>query len=127
MTATAAVLLAALLAGHFVGDFTPLATARMQEAKAAGGPLGPILEHAAIHALITAALVALVVRPPAGTVALAGAIQLATHFLLDAGRGRASRLYPGLSDPARQAFWTALGADQLVHALVLVWIAALVT
>lgn len=126
MSETAGILLAALLFGHFLGDFTPLATARMQEAKAAGGPLGPILEHAAIHALITAAIVALLAQPPAGTVALAGGIQLATHFLLDAGRGRASRLYPVLSDSRRQAFWTALGADQLAHALVLVWITALV-
>lgn len=126
MTESAGVLLAALLTGHFLGDFTPLATARMQEAKAAGGPLGPILEHATIHALITAALVALVARPAAATVALAGGIQLVTHFLLDAGRGRASRFYPALSDPGRQLFWTALGADQLAHALVLVWITALV-
>lgn len=127
MTGTAGILLAALLVGHFLGDFTPLATARMQVAKAAGGPLGPILEHAAIHALITAAVVALFARPPAEAVALAGGIQLVTHFLLDAGRGRASRLYPALTDSTRQAFWTALGADQLAHALVLVWIAALVT
>jgi hypothetical protein len=127
VTALAGVLLAALLVGHFLGDFTPLATARMQEAKAAGGPLGPILEHAAIHALITAAIVALIARPDAGVVALAGGIQLATHFVLDAGRGRASRLYPALSDAGRQAFWTALGADQLAHGLVLVWITTLVT
>lgn len=126
MSVIAGILLAALLLGHFLGDFTPLATARMQEAKGAGGPAGPILEHAAIHALLTAAIVAIVARPEAGVVALAGGVQLATHFALDAGRGRLSRKFPALSDPRGQAFWTALGADQLAHALVLVWITALV-
>ncbi len=127
MTADATLLLCALLFGHFVGDYTPLATARMQEAKATGGPLGPIAEHAAIHALITSALVALIAQPDVRLVALAGGIQFVTHLALDWGRGKLSALRPAFGDPGRQRFWTALGADQLAHALVLVWITALVT
>ena len=60
MTAQTMVLLAFLFVGHFLGDFTPLASARMQEAKLSGTPLGPIALHALVHAvLVGIALLAL--------------------------------------------------------------------
>ena len=52
MSVTAAVLLAALLLGHNLGDFTPLATPRMLGAKSEGRPIGPIAAHAAVHGLL---------------------------------------------------------------------------
>jgi hypothetical protein len=44
----------------FLGDFTPLSTASMLRAKAAGAPLGPIGAHAAVHSGLVAIAVALV-------------------------------------------------------------------
>jgi hypothetical protein len=127
MTGQATWLLAGLLFGHFLGDFTPLSTARMQAAKAAGGPLGPILAHAAVHGLLAGAVVATLARPALATVAGLAAFELVTHFLLDAGRARLSARVATLADPSRRPFWTLLGLDQLAHGLVLVTIAAWVT
>lgn len=122
MTTQAAVLLAVLLVGHFLGDFTSLATARMQEAKANGGPMLLIAAHAAVHALLTGLAVALVVRPEPSVIALATGLQFLTHWALDAFRARLGLRVPELRDPGKNIYWTALGLDQLVHGLVLVFI-----
>jgi hypothetical protein len=127
MSAQATSLLAGLLFGHFLGDFTPLSTARMQAAKAAGGPLGPILAHAAVHGLLVALVVTTLIRPAPAAVAGLAAFELATHFLLDAGRAKLAARFAALADPARRPFWTLLGLDQLAHGLVLVTIVAWVT
>jgi hypothetical protein len=126
MSGEALALLSCLLIGHFLGDFTPLATARMQEAKASGGPQLPIIAHAGVHAAFTGIAVLLVARPTLDLLAIAVAIQFASHWALDAFRARVGLQAPALSDPSNNAFWTALGLDQLVHALVLLGIASLV-
>lgn len=125
MTADAVALLLGLLAGHYLGDFTPLASERVQKAKASGGPLAPIAGHAAIHGLLTGAAAASIVRPGLGALALAAGAQFVTHFLIDAGRARLTARVEALRDPERQLFWSVLGADQLAHGAVLVGIAAL--
>ena len=125
MTAQAAVLLVLLFTGHFLGDFTPLATARMQEAKIAGTPLGPIALHALIHAALVGLVAFAIVRPDPTLLAAACAIEFWTHFGLDWFRGRLGAGRPKLTDPSTQAFWTAMGLDQLAHALVLIGITAL--
>jgi hypothetical protein len=118
--------MAALLVAHFLGDFTPLATARMQEAKAVGRPLGPITAHSFIHAVLVAIAVGLAARPGWQMVGAAAAIEFWTHLAIDWTRGRMGAAIPALSDSGDQQFWTALGLDQLAHGLVLVWIAWLV-
>ena len=118
-------LMAALLFAHFLGDFTPLATDRMQEAKANGGPLTLIAAHAAVHgALVVIAIVALA-RPGWALVASVAGLELASHFAIDAFRARLGRRAPVLNDPREAVFWYALGLDQLAHGLVLVGLAAL--
>lgn len=119
MSTQAAVLLALLLVGHFLGDFTPLATARMQEAKTSGGPMRLIAAHAALHAVLTGVAVALVVRPEPSVLALVVALQFVTHWGLDAFRARLGVRVPALADPGKNVYWTALGLDQLAHGLVL--------
>ena len=119
MSTQAAVLLALLLVGHFLCDFTPLATARMQEAKANGGPMRVIATHAALHAVLTGVAVALVVRPEPSVLALVVALQFVTHWGLDAFRARLGVRVPALADPDKNVYWTALGLDQLAHGLVL--------
>lgn len=126
MSEQAVVLLALLFVAHFLGDFTPLATSRMQEAKMAGTPLGPIALHALIHAVLVGVVVIGVVRPAPMLVLAAVAVEFWTHLGLDWFRGRLGARRPALTDPGGQAFWTVLGLDQLVHALVLVGIGLLV-
>lgn len=126
MTSQGISLLAFLFAAHCLGDFTPLATRRMLEAKAVGKPLGPIASHAAVHAGLVGLVVALVVRPGPGLIGMAALVEFGAHLAIDWVRGRLGGQWPTLSDPSAQAYWTALGLDQLAHALVLIGIAALV-
>jgi hypothetical protein len=119
-------LLAFLFSAHFLGDFTPLATRGMLDAKAVGKPLGPIASHAAVHAVLVGLAVALVVRPGPGLIGMAALVEFGAHLAIDWVRGRLGGHWPTLSDPAAQAYWTALGLDQLAHAFVLIGIAALV-
>jgi hypothetical protein len=126
MSSQAAALLAFLFVGHFLGDFTPLASARMQEAKLSGKPLGPIALHALVHALLVGIATVAIARPLPMIALGAVAIEFWTHLGLDWFRGRISVRRPALRDPGQPVFWTALGLDQLAHALVLVGIAVLV-
>lgn len=126
MSTQALVLLAALLVGHFLGDFTPLATARMLEAKANGGPMRLVAAHAAVHAVLTGLAVSLVVGLEPSVLALVVGLQFVTHGALDAVRSRLGVAFPSLGDPTHNVYWTALGLDQLAHGLVLVAITAVV-
>lgn len=125
MTSRAVVLLLGLLLGHYLGDFTPLASERMQAAKAEGGPLGPIAGHAAVHGLLTGVIAASIVQPGWELLALAAGVEFASHFLIDSARARVTARVEALRDTERQLFWSVLGADQLFHGAVLVGIAAL--
>lgn len=126
MTTDALTLLLALLVAHALGDFTPLATERIRQAKAAGRPLGPIAEHAAIHGLLVGLAVLIVVGPSLSILALAAGLELVTHFAIDLTRARLGIRLPVLADMRSNPFWWALGVDQLLHGMVLVWIAYLV-
>jgi hypothetical protein len=125
MTIQAFWLLAGLLAVHSIGDFSPLATARMLEAKSNGGPLSQIAVHALVHTILVTIIIVVVAGAALPLIAIAAAIEFTTHFALDAGRSRLGQRYPALNDVRRNAFWYALGVDQLGHALVLVGLAAL--
>ena len=52
-------------------------------------------------------------------------VEFWTHLGLDWVKGKMSVRRPALGDPGQPIFWTALGIDQLAHALVLVGIAFL--
>lgn len=126
MTATAAWLLVCLLVAHDLGDFTPLATERIREAKARGRPLRLIGMHAAIHAVLVALAVMMVVRPSLALLALAAGLELLTHFVIDVAKARVGVRVPSLGDMRTNPFWWLLGVDQLLHLLVLVGIAFII-
>lgn len=126
MTQQAIWLLAGLLAAHCAGDFSPLATARMLEAKANGGPLLSIAGHAAVHTLLVGLVLVLLAGPALTALAIAAGLVFVTHFALDAGRALLGRRFRVLNDTRERAFWYALGLDQLGHGLVLVGVAALI-
>lgn len=118
-------LLVSLFIAHFLGDFTPLSTRRMQEAKATGRPVGPIAAHAGVHAALLAVAVTLSAWPGVVLLAVVVGLEFATHLAIDWMKGRFSAGHPAVSNPQYQAFWTVLGVDQLAHYLVLIWIASI--
>ncbi len=127
MSSEAILLLSLLLVAHTLGDFTPLATRGMREAKAGIGPAWPIALHAVVHGILVLGAVA-VVRPFSWRLlAGAAAIEYATHLLIDFAKMRLVVRYRILQNPAGGPFWYLFGVDQLSHALVLLGIAALVT
>lgn len=122
MTLEAAGLLTALMLAHFLGDFSILANARIIESKATGGPVLTIALHAAIHGLLTApVLFAFSGSPNASLVATSGIV--VTHFAIDLVRSRLGLRFPALTDVTRKPYWTALGFDQFLHGLILIWAA----
>ena len=125
MTGQTVVLLCAFLVAHFLGDFTPLATRRMQEAKVRGDPL-PIAAHAGVHTVLVTVAALLIAAPNWQLTASAAALVFATHFALDYLRPALARRFPALGDPGQNAFWYSLGLDQLGHGLVLILVAALI-
>jgi len=126
MTGVATWLLVSLFVAHFLGDFTPLSTKRMQEAKAVGKPVGPIAAHAGVHGILVGAAVTVVSWPGASLLLAAVAVEFVTHLAIDWSRGRMGGRHPELASPQAQPFWTALGLDQLLHYLVLLGITLLV-
>lgn len=126
MSETGVLLLVALFVAHDLGDFTPLATARIRRAKAEGGPMGSIALHAGVHAVLVGLAVFAVVRPSASILGLAVGTEFATHFAIDAVRARIGVRIPALTNWNSNPFWWALGLDQLLHGLVLIGIAFLV-
>lgn len=125
MSGEAASLLLGLLLAHYLGDFTPLASERVQRAKATGGPLLPIVGHAAVHGLLTGVAAGLIVRPGWTWLAGAAGIVFLSHLLIDVGRSQLTARISALRSPDRQLFWVAMGADQLAHVAILVGLTAL--
>ena len=114
-----------LLVAHFLGDFTPLATRQMQEAKTGARSPGPIAAHAAVHALLVVGAVA-AVRPAWAPLLAAAGLEFLSHAVIDFAKMRVAVGRPALLDPEGAPFWYLFGVDQLGHGLVLVGIAALV-
>jgi hypothetical protein len=126
MTGQATLLLCGLFLAHYVGDFTPLVSRRMLEAKAAADPLWPIAVHAGVHTALVAAVIVLVAFPAWPLLLLGCALEFITHFVIDTSRAKLGRRYPVLNDPGRARFWHFLGIDQFLHAIVLILLAAIV-
>jgi hypothetical protein len=126
MTGQATLLLCGLFLAHYLGDFTLLVTRRMLEAKAAADPIWPILVHAGVHTALVALVIALVALPTWPILLFACALEFVTHSAIDTGRAKLGRRYPVLNDPGRARFWHFLGIDQLLHAIVLIVVAAIV-
>lgn len=125
MSALALLLLVGLLVAHNLGDFTPLVTESIRRAKAEGGPMRLIAAHAAVHGILVGMAALVVVGPALPVLALAAGLEFVTHFGIDATRTRLGLRVPALADMHSNAFWWALGVDQLLHGLVLVGIAFL--
>lgn len=113
---------------HFLADFTPLSTQWMLNAKRLGTPIEPIFAHACVHyALMAFTLFWFVgLRDPWLWVCICQ-IQLFSHFIIDVLKGRLNGWFPVLQSPANKMHWVVFGADQFLHAVVIVIMAHLAT
>ena len=114
-------MLTAMLVCHYLADYV-LTTQSMIKAKAKGWPPLPILAHAAVHATLIGAVVALW-----GCiwqlVVFAFFFELITHFLIDTAKGVVTAHFPRTANVQGRAYWAIHGLDQLCHLLVIVSIA----
>lgn len=110
-----------LMFKHFLADFV-LQMDYMVQQKGSYGLKGG-LDHASIHAFLTAIIVWIFV-PYFGTIIMMGLIDGIIHYHIDWAKMNLSK---GLA-PADRAFWVWLGADQLLHFLtyagLTVWLLA---
>lgn len=109
---------------HWAGDFSPLSTAWMLNAKRFGKPLLPILAHAGVHTLLF--FTAIFALRGFDMALLAAAIQLPTHFAIDVFKGKMNVWFPELQSFENKFHWWVFGADQLLHQSVIIGTANLV-
>lgn len=124
-------ILVGLFICHFLADYTHLSTTEMLSAKRLGTPLFPILKHALIHTFLMGIFLRLFVfgnwhntehvYSIFDKVDVLMAFQLITHFLIDVWKGRMNSWFTDLQNPANKWHWIVFGFDQLLHALVIVW------
>lgn len=106
-----------LLLCHYLGDYTHLSRPFMLAAKRFGKPIGPILLHALVHAVLMASVVFLFSGFRAAMVGLL--IQLVSHFVIDVLKGRMNVWYPALQSPANIFHWYVFGFDQTLHIVII--------
>lgn len=142
MTTTALWLLVAFQLKHFLADYPlqgwPYAQFMLGKFRDTAWPLNrgwilPLLAHAGVHAVLTAALCAAVGRPE---LMWLGLLDLAVHFTMDRVKagprllGRWKPIHPRNVDVAlpwqwaeNAFFWWSLGFDQMVHHLTDLYVA----
>ena len=112
--------LVSLITCHYLADFC-LTWPELIQSKADGRNAWPIMQHAAIHALLMGVcllICGIVLRLSL----LMMAFEWATHFLIDTAKARLSVVFPILADVKHKPYWMLYGLDQLLHQLVIVLI-----
>ena len=92
----------------------------MLNAKRLGKPLYPIFTHAFVHASLMLAALALLFNVSGWVLAVLFTFQLSTHFGIDVRNGRMNGWFPSLQSPANKWHWVVFGADQYLHAIVII-------
>ena len=115
-------LLISLFICHWLADYSHLSTAWMLNAKRLGTPTFPILCHACVHAILMSTVLkcfgfSWII------VACSYTIQLSSHYLIDVWKGKMNSWFPKLQNPTNKWHWIIFGFDQLLHAIVIVFMA----
>lgn len=114
-------ILISLFICHFLGDFIFLATNKwMLDAKKFGKPLYPIFCHASVHAWLMFAALFLCGIQSNDLIFKLTMIQLVTHFFIDVLKGKINVWFPSIQSFDNKWYWWIFGADQLLHALVII-------
>lgn len=112
--------LVSLFICHYLADFC-LTWPGLIQSKADGRNAWPIMQHAAVHALLMGVCLLMCGIGPWLSL-LMMAFEWATHFLIDTAKARLSAVFPMLSDARHKTYWMLYGIDQLLHQLVIVLI-----
>lgn len=114
-------LLAALLIKHFIADFCVQSDAMVSGKGVYGDKSG--ISHAVMHSAMTL-IVLLIFGVGLGLALVLVCIEATIHYHVDWAKARFIDDYA--SDPSKRPYWMAVGADQLLHHLTLLGIAAFV-
>lgn len=114
------ILLILLLICHYLADYC-FTTSAMIRAKADGRNPWPILLHSLIHAVLMGTCLILW-GISCNVVCLMFFIELLSHFVVDAIKGRMMGKYSKMADVRQKAYWMLYGFDQLLHQTVIVGI-----
>jgi hypothetical protein len=104
---------------HFLGDFTPL-NRWFIAAKCYGKPVYMVAGHGAVNGTLYGMTVLLITDWQ--TAMTAFIVETLTHTLIDVLKGRINRRFPVVEDSTKAIHWTVMGADQLLHQAVLIYI-----
>jgi hypothetical protein len=116
-------LLTLLFIKHFLADFV-FQTEWMVKGKGLeSGWLLPLYCHASVHQIFTLAILFFYVD--ISTAIVVAFLEKVAHIIIDRTKASPS-LLGRYKDISRPAFWNALGADQLAHALTYIAIATYV-
>lgn len=118
-------LLLGLFFCHFLADFTPLSSPWMLRAKENGAPLFPIFIHASVHGVLMLALLLLFFSYEISAIVIVIGLQVLSHFCIDVLKGRVSAVFLFLKSNQSKGYWVAMGADQYLHASILLTMAAI--
>lgn len=116
-------LLIALFTCHWLADFTWLSRPFMLKAKSSGTPLWPIFIHAFIHACFMGLVLFCFLTPPDTQMMWTKLFlfQLFSHFFIDILKGKMNVWFPSLRDNTKYPHWVVFGFDQLLHAIVIIF------
>ena len=114
-------LLLALNIAHFFGDFTPL-NKWFIAAKQYGKPIWLVASHGTVNGVLYGIATSWLGMKAA---LLAFIIETVTHTLIDVLKGRINKRFPIVEDVRKSYHWVLMGADQLLHQIVLIFIVSL--
>ncbi len=107
---------------HWLADYTPLSRPFMLKAKMLGTPWYPIFLHAYAHGLLMSIPLYFAVGFNHNLLGMV-CFQIITHYGIDLWKGRMNGWFPALQSPANKWHWIVFGFDQLLHALVIIYMA----
>lgn len=120
MTKDSLFLLFALGGCHTIADYIVM-TPTILSAKSKGTPVFPIINHAAIHALLMGFVMFFMVSNTK-LVPFLMIYELITHSIIDILKGRCNVWFPSVVSHMNKIHWILFGLDQYLHFFVIVTI-----
>jgi hypothetical protein len=96
---------------HLLADFLLQTSWMAQGKEKPRGWVSPLVAHAGVHGILTAAIFAVA----APVFAWLGLIDFIVHFAIDRAKGLLSREFD--ADTTKTSFWWLIGIDQALHHL----------
>ena len=95
----------------------------MLNAKRYCKPIAPVAAHGMVNGALYGIVTLLIVGIEAAVIVFA--IEAVTHTFIDVMKGRINQWFPVVEDNKKTIYWIVMGADQLLHQIVLIFIVSL--